>query len=163
MSPYLKVSKEERVILKEIAKVARSGRDNRDVLIFLSGKRYPGFFQDVSDPQVRVAKTIFEPAAPIFINLDQVYDSSTSQPSVDYPSSLAILIHELGHQVGVRSHSSLDDLGSKFRSYISSDSDEVSRIVGEDHLTLSVLNLQLPRQRALMTLSFGDKLLIWPR
>ncbi len=106
-------------VLKKIGVVSHKYIAKKDRLIFLSSVDYPGFFEDTEDAQVRVAKTAFIEGAPIFINLDMIYAGNGA--AFDFPTMISILVHEIGHQIGIKSHSTLDDMGAKLRDYITQD------------------------------------------
>lgn len=105
--------------LKKIGKVSRKFIGSKDRLIFLSESEYPGFFEDSLDAKVRIAKTASIEGAPIFINLDLVYKEKKA--SIGYSTMISILVHEIGHQIGIESHSVLDDMGAKLRDYLNQD------------------------------------------
>ncbi len=69
------------------------------------------FFNVDNDQEVRVAKTGFDEKFQIFINRKLMYSNIDLAETVILP----MLIHELGHQAGVSSHSYLEELGSKIK------------------------------------------------
>lgn len=99
----------EKAVLQEILNgVTRSSSQGK--ILFISEKEYPGFFfnKDV-DPAPRVAKTGFSLEFPIFINRDMVYQRMDKNPRF----WLGLLVHEMGHQIGVANHTFLEELGAK--------------------------------------------------
>ncbi len=106
---FIEFSDEDQNVLMEILSgiVKNPGPEK---ILFMSEKNHPGFFfKEGIDPAPRVAKTGFSLDFPIFINRDMVYRN------IDMNSRywIGLLIHEMGHQVGVRNHSYLDELGAK--------------------------------------------------
>lgn len=76
-----------------------------DRIYFESEKQTPGFF--LIEGEVKAAKTGLGVGSPIYLNRDFVNaDTSTA-------FLIALLVHELGHHLGVRDHRALDLLGSK--------------------------------------------------
>lgn len=139
-SPVCTFSEIDKGLLRRIKNIAKNSIKNKDRLIFLSEKKYPGFFRDNETGPVRIAKTAFIPGAPIFINLDMIYQNSLAV--VDFPLMVSILIHELGHQADIRSHSRLDEIGSWLREYILQDSSQIIQEVGGSTAIVKVYNLK---------------------
>ncbi|MBT3584811.1 MAG: hypothetical protein HN509_07880 [Halobacteriovoraceae bacterium] len=113
------LSPAQKEVIQKIQTIAINNADNAELLHFISGRDNPGFFNDGQDGEVRLAKTSFIPGAKIFINLDLVYNSG--QLAITLLQSTSLLIHELGHQAGVRSHGELDLLASKIAVFLERD------------------------------------------
>lgn len=103
-------SENQKNILKEINQLFIDKINDRRPLLFLRNSDTDNFFFDRNDQTERVAKTGFSKDYPIFINLDLSMDIIN-----DIPTMLGILIHELGHQLGIVNHSFLDQMGVKLR------------------------------------------------
>ncbi|OUR98465.1 hypothetical protein A9Q84_03380 [Halobacteriovorax marinus] len=103
-------SRDQKMVLKEINQLIIKKIDQTNPIIFLKNKDANGFFLDEFDMTERMAKTGYSEKHPIFINLDIAKEIKN-----DIPSMLGILIHELGHQIGIANHSFLDSLGAKVR------------------------------------------------
>ena len=114
-------SSDKRDILKKIRNVILENRDEKNHVIFLSNNLFQAYMQDETDPEDRVAKTGFDPELPNFINVEEAYAYSKSDL---YPSMVALFVHEVGHQVGVASHSTLDELASEVREIFASNIQE---------------------------------------
>ncbi len=80
-------------------------------LVFIKNSETNNFFFDENDQTERIAKTGYSEDFPIFINLD-VASSIVN----DIPAMLGVIVHELGHQLGILNHNYLDQLGAKVRS-----------------------------------------------
>ena len=104
------ISKEQRSILNEINELFIKKLNQKNILIFVANSDADNFFFDQHDQTERIAKTGFSHEHSIFINLDLAKDLHS-----DVPAMISILIHELGHQVGIASHSFLDLLAAKIR------------------------------------------------
>tara|TARA_Y100000590_G_scaffold446052_1_gene579077 strand:+ start:73265 stop:74215 length:951 start_codon:yes stop_codon:yes gene_type:complete len=130
----------ERTRLIKIKEVASKFLNLKDRLIFLSESKYPGFFRDSNDSEIRIAKTAFIPGAPIFVNLDLLYIDN--KPSIEFSTMIALLVHELGHQIGVKSHSELDEMGAKLRDYLTQDTRVNSYDVNGLMAQVRIFNLQ---------------------
>lgn len=121
------LSEEEAQLLTEINYAYIDKINQARPLVFVSEKNSDGFFQSKEDQTSRVAKTGFSTESTIFINLD------VAGPIVDsIPAMLGILIHELGHQVGIANHSLLDQLGAKVRNQWNANW-KVLRFIMDDH------------------------------
>ncbi|QDK43396.1 hypothetical protein DOM21_18450 [Bacteriovorax stolpii] len=112
---------ERREVLKKIREVVLKNREEKNRLVFLSGENFEKYMQDELDPEIRVAKTGFSDEFPIFINLAEAHNYPKDSL---YASMVALLVHEIGHQVGVASHSYLDDLALSVRSMMEANTKE---------------------------------------
>jgi hypothetical protein len=101
---------QDKNVLKEIRTLFIQKLEQKNSLIFLSNSDTDNFFNDEFDRSARLAKTGFSIKHPIFINIDEAIAIQN-----DIPAMISILIHELGHQVGIASHSYLDQLSVKVR------------------------------------------------
>ncbi|MCP4913191.1 MAG: hypothetical protein GY909_08725 [Oligoflexia bacterium] len=90
------------MILKNIA-------EKQPEVLYVDGNPN-NFFNDQHDGEVRIAKTGFSSDYPIFINRTLAYKIFKAEEKFN---SVALLVHELGHQAGIKSHSLLDTIGSK--------------------------------------------------
>lgn len=101
---------EERTILLSVRDIILATRTEQNRLIFLSEDKFQEILNPELDMAIRIAKTDFTTHSPIYFNINELYKI----PENDLSSQLvAILIHELGHQTGERSHSKLDVLANK--------------------------------------------------
>ncbi len=103
-------SQSNQEVLKEINQLIIKKINMKSIFIFLRNSETENFFFDEFDQSERIAKTGFSKDHPIFINLD-----ITDEIINDVPAMLGIIVHELGHQIGIKSHSYLDQLGVKIR------------------------------------------------
>lgn len=103
-------TEEEKVLLKEINQIFIEKLVNKTPLIFIKNSDTNNFFFDKYDQTQRIAKTGFSKKFPIFINLD-----ATDEIVNDIPTMIGIIVHELGHQIGIVNHSYLDKLGARVR------------------------------------------------
>lgn len=114
---------ERRDVLKKIREVVLKNREEKNRLVFLSGENFEKYMQDELDPEIRVAKTGFSDEFPIFINLTEAHNYPKD---AIYSSMVALLVHEIGHQVGVASHSFLDDLALSVRAMMEANTKELT-------------------------------------
>lgn len=128
---------EKREILKQIRDVILENRDLKDRIVFLSGNDFRNYMQDVLDPEVRVAKTGFSPEFPIFINVEEAY--SYPKESL-YASFVALFVHEIGHQVGVASHSYLDELATHVRAVMELNTSELTYEILNGEFTFTLFS-----------------------
>lgn len=80
-------------------------------LLFVGMSESDIFFSDDEGEVERLAKTGFAPEFPILIN-EKVVEASK-----DYTVAISLIVHELGHQAGMSSHSFLDALGAEVRRF----------------------------------------------
>lgn len=119
-----------------ILKMLKS-KSGKTELIFISGEVTKRFFKEENDLEIRVAKTGFTSNYPIYLNVDLLYQNSKNTDA----SLLGILVHELGHQAGYRSHSALDQVAAVVEYYYKNNQDQLSEIlVSEQKLNVSYLN-----------------------
>jgi hypothetical protein len=111
-----KLSDRERDILKQIRVQVLSQNDAEQKIHYVSEKELPGFFTTGEGEFHRIAKTDTRTYSIIFINTDAIYGNGKAL--VDAPLATSLLIHELGHQLGVADHTWLNILGSKVRAAI---------------------------------------------
>ncbi len=110
--PFCSGTKYDQEILREIRDIILENRDRKNRLVFLKGQDFENYFHSELDPSERVAKTGFSPEFPIFINLSLVEELNLGG---DLSLILGILAHEVGHQVGISSHTYLDSIASRLR------------------------------------------------
>lgn len=102
----------ERHLLGKMRDLILKFRWEKNRIIFLKSDDFEHFFAGDLDPTERVAKTGPSSEFPIFINLTMVQELNIAS---DLSLIIGILAHEVGHQVGMASHSYLDDLSSRLR------------------------------------------------
>ncbi|MFG1503572.1 hypothetical protein [Halobacteriovorax sp. ZH5_bin.2] len=125
----------EESILREINQLFITKAYMKRPLIFVSKEFAGDFFHNEVDITSRIAKTGFSHRGHIFINLE---DSKFI--ANDIPAMIGILIHELGHQIGIISHSFLDQLGTKVRNQWSKNWQSFEFVVNGTPLTLRLLS-----------------------
>lgn len=106
------LDQQQRKVVQEILDVVLKNRFKKKSLVFLNSENFENFFNSHLDPEERVAKTGFSSDFPIFINLGQIYKNDLES---EVATLLGILVHELGHQVGVGDHQYLDELAADIR------------------------------------------------
>lgn len=109
---------DEESSLRKIQEILERYPDANYKIHFLSEKELPGFFDTGVGEHHRIAKTDSKGHSVIFINRDALYDAE-GRATVDMPLAASILVHELGHQIGIGDHTWLDALGSKVRAFLS--------------------------------------------
>jgi hypothetical protein len=155
-SPFCPIPKKEIELLKNIKKLALVNSENKDKLIFLSETAYPGFFRDSNDAQIRIAKTAYIAGAPIFINLDMLYTSG--QSILNFPAIVSVLVHELGHQAKIKSHSLLDELGTRIRGFLLEDTGGIEQSILGNLLKVSFYNLNEANRYSEFMFHYRDNL-----
>lgn len=123
-------------------------------LEFLSGEEAKSFFFDEHDQEIRAAKTGFSDRYPIFINLDLLYSKNISTKAL-----LTLLVHEVGHQVGYKSHSFLDILGSEVSRAIDLQMKSLDELYFDgSELYVNYLNYDMNGSKATLSLQFRDQM-----
>ena len=137
--------------MKKIIDIVEKNQNKKDRLIFLSEKLNPGFFTTGDAEENRIAKTFLNADSSIYINVDQLYKES-GQSALSYEQVVAILIHELGHQAGVKEHAPLDILGTKVANFLQSHIDHYSFVPDDDSKKIDVLvgDFSFPVKSALL-------------
>lgn len=146
------ISYSDRAILQSITEVLKVNLRQRHQLLFLSGSAYPRFFVDSDQIGPRTAKTGFRMGLPIFLNRDHFYKNGA--PNIQTKEAIAILIHELGHQTGERSHTLLDGIGTKFATWATGKSYFLQRKIEDDFAEFSVMNSETPNRWPLTWISW---------
>jgi hypothetical protein len=106
------------LLLEKIKSIALKNREKKNKFKFLSEKQNPREFKTGIYEDHRLAKTDFSPDAEIVVNTDLLYFENTLKPALAIPEIAAVLVHEIGHQSGERSHSYLDTLGASLRFFL---------------------------------------------
>lgn len=135
---------EEKEIIIKMNEIVVENANKKDRLVFLSEKANPGFFTTGVDEKYRIAKTFLNSQAPIYINTDLLYKDNGT-PALSFQDILRILIHELGHQTGVKEHSGLDILGAKIATYSEEHTNYYQyKIADNQKLIFTVTNIETP-------------------
>ena len=126
------VKAEDAEQLKIIGRQARLEAEKSDKLVFVSGRNNPGLFKSADSGEVRLATTGLSADTPILVNLDLLYSKQPDGESemLPLPVMVASLVHELGHNVGLKDHAYLDFLGARVRRMIEREYNRVSRQLG---------------------------------
>lgn len=112
-SAAFNLSPSDKAALVAIRNIAQDRETLSDVFEFVEEADLFLLFPEESQ---RIALTGFSPEFPIYINKTLLYQ--TSGLAENLPMLASILIHELGHQAGIRSHKYLDYLGAAVQSYL---------------------------------------------
>lgn len=158
-SALCQVNSVERSLLAKISSAAQINLRRDDRLIFISEKEQPDFFTTGVSEENRIAKTELQIDTPIYINLDLLYTQSGSI-NLDIPTMQSILVHELGHQVGVTSHTKLDILGSKIKKFILENWQVVTLPLSQDMggvATASIVNHNNPYKNSDVIIQWQQK------
>lgn len=131
------ITKADRFVLKEIRNISLESRVQNKKLIFLNGIDFENIFVSSLDPETRIAKTGYHKKYPIFFNLTELY--KTDLEIIDR-NLIAILIHELGHQTGIKSHSYLNELAARLSFYFEQKMSRIKYNQQESELILTTLN-----------------------
>lgn len=123
-------------------------------LIFLSGDTAVNFFTDLHDQQIRAAKTGFSEDYAIYINIDYLY----ANQQISREHLLGLLVHEVGHQVGYKSHSFLDIVAAEVVRVINLKMNHLESIaIGDDFVDVQFLNYDFNGSKAHLAVSYADK------
>ncbi|MBC97441.1 MAG: hypothetical protein CME63_06810 [Halobacteriovoraceae bacterium] len=123
--------------LATIANIRNLAEQKDYALIFLNGDE--GIFNQ-SDIPHRIAMTAYHPGAPILINRSQLYHSETGDPIVTQSDAVAILIHEMGHQAGIKNHAYLDKLGNLIKAFIDEQSERIIKHQNDQDIIFTIKN-----------------------
>ncbi|MCB0365296.1 MAG: hypothetical protein H6624_07455 [Bdellovibrionaceae bacterium] len=152
--PQCQLSRDQKALLLEILNVAKDNLDLPYKLIFLDSRSAPRFFDQAPERVVRSARTGFRPELPVFINRDHLYLAGL--PAMETPNILALLIHELGHQTGLLSHSELDELGGLVGQFFANGIYHVDRLFDGLTMEWQVVNFTQPEQWPELWWSWGE-------
>lgn len=153
-SPICPLMPEEQKIINDIWLLTVVNNVKKHKFVFLNGKDAEDLFFDEHDQQVRVAVTGFERYAPIFINLDMIYSDADVLNHMG--RIIQIIIHEVGHQTGVKSHSVLDSLGGKIRNFFARETFRVDNNVGGTDIKVITTNFNSPYINSVTTINWSQ-------
>lgn len=155
---YDTMSEDQRDDLTSIFKIARTQYNKSDKLKFLSEKDHPGFFRSSTDPEIRLAKTDFSPDSLIYVNLDLIYkrDAAGDLQILSMPTMVASLVHEFGHQAGLRDHHYLDLLGARVRRIVDRGMNQLKMVWRERTLFVNTISMG-PLHSALINYNYEGK------
>lgn len=151
---FVVFSDDEKKVLREILNLMPLfGEQGK--LVFLSPEQYPGFFFDEEvDQAPRLAKTGYDHKYPIFFNRAMVYESFEKNTG----TWISILIHELGHQVGVANHNLLEELGAKVALVASTEKEQLKYEFNKENvLEVIVYNHSFVNGVADVNITFRDQ------
>lgn len=126
--------KERKDLIRILNILATENSANK--LRFIKQSEFPGFFGTQSAALGRTAITGFTTDYPIFINIEQAYIQNIN----DSETWKIILIHELGHQLGISSHSYLNALGGKVARVDNSLTNSIHLKIKKSKLSISTHN-----------------------
>lgn len=109
------LSQNDKDALLHIKSIVEERKSYANVFEFLEETDLMLLFPQEND---RIAMTAFTPDFPIYINKTLLYQ--TPELTKDLPLQASIIIHELGHQAGIKSHKYLDYLGAAVQTYLQS-------------------------------------------
>lgn len=131
------IDAEDLAILEEIKLTIISNWGNKERLKFIPSQ-FEDFFNDEGDYETRIAKTGFDPSFPILINLNLAYRNESF--TYDFGAMIAIVIHEVGHQIGIIDHGYLDFLGQALRRETIAQQDNFGIKIVNGKFNIAVLN-----------------------
>lgn len=113
ISTNCKVSEDELTILEKIKAILPAERAQEKPIVFKSETKHPNTF--IINGEVKVAKTSLHSPSTIYFNTDQLYRVNTLGvvEAISIGEAAALVLHELGHHLGIVDHDRLDVLGSK--------------------------------------------------
>jgi hypothetical protein len=142
----------ERRILSRMLSYIPSMRG--DKLRFISGRKAKVlFYISGLDAAPRLAKTGFSPNYPIYFNTDLLYKEVKAKPEL----LLGLLVHELGHQLGVADHGILDNLGAKVVQVANANEQKVSTILEDGDLEVTIQNHFFQSAPSDVFISYGNR------
>ncbi len=125
------------VALASIANVVSVYYQSPYALIFMDEDTE--IFNNTEIPH-RIAVTGSTPGTPILINRTQLYSEIDGSAALSEEDTIALLIHEFGHQIGIENHSYLDRLGNYIKSFIVERTNRITTIVNEEKVIFSIKN-----------------------
>lgn len=152
--PQCGESDNQLIVLEKIYDIARRNQEREENILFLSDKNFNDIFRTDLDFDHRVAKTGFSSEFPIFVNIDQIYEAELEN---DLSAMIGILVHEVGHQAGVASHSFLDALASEVRTAFFRAQVVADTVVGTSKVSLSLIGGLSAYDNQERLLFVGDK------
>lgn len=108
------------LLYSRIIEIIQNNSEREDRLVFVSAAKDPDFFNTGIHEHHRVAKTYLRPDSSIYINVDQLYNKEDGSPAVGLSTIAAIVLHEVGHQAGEKSHELLNEIASQLRLFLGS-------------------------------------------
>lgn len=149
-------SEKERVILQSIL-LALPTMEQEGKIVFVPEEGYEDFFyNEEEDRAPRVAKTGFSTDSRVFINLDKAYEMAEVNPRF----WITLLVHELGHQIGVADHTMLEELGTKVQQIANNNMDSISiNLPNGDKLELAIQNHNYYRSISDLYFSMDNKIM----
>lgn len=146
------------VIAERILGLLRSSDADKIRVLFLSGHQAPGFFNTGPNEPHRIARTALEAGSPIFVNLDHLY-TSEGLAKLTFAQVAGLVTHELGHQIGILDHQTLDRLGSRVSEIVQGQSllYSYSGELGGLGFQLGVTNFDFPATIPLIVLYANDR------
>ncbi len=125
------VNDDEHKILNQLRENLPKERLTKDQIVFKSEAKEPGFF--VVDGLIRMAKTGFKLGDVIYVNTDFLYPvlalNIVGVPPYGRPFDIAqavsMLVHEMGHHLGIKEHTGLDLIGTKVQTIMRTNTSEV--------------------------------------
>lgn len=149
------IDDDDLAILEEIKLTIISNWGNKERLKFVPSQ-FEDFFNDEGDYETRIAKTGFDPSFPILINLNLAYRNESF--AYDFGAMIAIVIHEVGHQIGIIDHGYLDFLGQIIRRETIARQDNFGIKIGNGKFNIAVLNSGLySLSKPGLYVSYNDK------
>lgn len=135
-----RLTMEERTLLRAIREAMPQERKTKDQIEFRSETKEPGFF--FLEGQVRIAKTFESVGSLIYVNQDLLYSKGPlgDTISISFSTAIALLIHELGHHQGEKSHLALDVLGAKVATLLKNQSQEISVSPADNNAVATAIN-----------------------
>lgn len=112
-SPNNGLRQNDKKTLLQIKRIVEERTSYSNVFEFVAKEDLSLIFNGEDD---RIAMTGFSQEFPIYINKALLYQ--TPELSTDLPLQASIIIHELGHQTGIKSHKYLDYLGAAVQNYL---------------------------------------------
>tara|TARA_R110002072_G_scaffold276051_1_gene437381 strand:+ start:110279 stop:111313 length:1035 start_codon:yes stop_codon:yes gene_type:complete len=119
-----------------LERIAKNITENAADIVYIDNNPND-FFSSDEDGAIRIAKTGFHPKYPIFLNRTMIY--SMFENDVNF-NILSVLVHELGHQAGIKSHRGLDDLGAKMELVSRFSRDKVFYEIGNNGVSVEIFN-----------------------
>lgn len=152
---------EEYKILESLSANLLPTAQRLEQLHFSSEKEKPGFFS--INGNLKVAKTWTDRGAPIFFNTDLLYTKDYQGDIIPYSIAQAtsLLIHELGHQVGIVDCHMLDRLATKVELEMREQMQELKFNLGSHRITVSYTGYvdQEKKQQSIFTVASSDHLI----
>lgn len=130
-------------------------------LVYSTPEKHPEIFFTHDSDVVRLAVTGTNLTDPIYVNLDMLYKKIDGKnfPALSYGQIVEILIHEVGHNVGLLDHSYLNYLGSLVRDFTEERLLSENYVLNDQVFSVNLINFVEKMKLSEFWVNWNDKTL----